>query len=619
MGETVKVLNEPAVGTDNTLVSPDRIPRASPRDRLRSILTSVAAFGVVALFAVAAMLVAQRVVDRDIENRVRLQSEAVVASILTGVELVDVRLVALDGLFRSSDLVTAEEYADFVAELEVTAGMGGMAYLPIVDAAGLATFEKGAAEMFPGYEVFEVDEGGNRVAVKNREVYFPVQFFEPADAFGRPLGLDAGSPPGRLPYLVKASAVDQTVATPLLPLATTGQEGFLLYRSTVDTDGTINAVVAAPVVLDDLIADRVPDGFTRIVEWTVRDVTEHVSGSAASTSLDPHIPILTPTGNGLVHTDVVRVFDRVWQFDLAPTAGSPALVNQSDPLWILLAGLIMAILVGVSVYAYTRRRDAVTEMTALKELLVAKDEFLATVSHELRTPLTGVLGFAELLRDQGAEYSADERAELAATIAEEASDVAGIIDDLLVIGRAEHGTLTVVAVPVDLCAQAAQVLETLELTDRICVETATPNTAAVADPGRVRQIIRNLVANAVAYGGPNIRIMIEPIGEQLAIEVIDDGDGVPPEHVEKIFDPYHRAHTNTGTPGSMGLGLTVSRTLAQRMGGALTHRRNGDNTIFRLTVPAAASRNTDEDPATADELGTARYVPAVGSVLGNRR
>lgn len=570
-------------------------PYSRPSSKLgrRSILTSIVAFGIVALVTAAATLLMQRSVDREVENRLIMQAETLVASILAGVEIVDLRLVAVEGLFRASEVVTADEYADFVDELERSAGLGGLAYMPIVDGGDLAAFEDGVAETIPGYEVFEIDKDGNRVAVAARDTYFPVQFFEPSDAIGRPLGLDAASPPGRLPFLVKAAASEHTVATPLLPLAMTEQEGFLLFRSISDAQGTIKALVAAPVVLSDLTADRVPDGLAKILDWTIRDVTEQTPGSTASGSLDPHVPLLSPIGEGLIHTDVFAVADRFWQVDVNATAGSQMLRERLRTHWILLAGLIAALLTGLAVYGYSSKRETITEMTFLKGVLEAKGRFLATVSHELRTPLTGVLGFAELLRDQGSELSADERAELVATIAEEAFDLSEIIDDILAMERAEQGTLTVLAVPVNVRGQTVRVLGALNLVDRIPVETAQPPVMAVADPGRVRQIIRNLISNAVAYGGPNVQITIEPVGEWLAFDVIDDGAGIPAEHVERIFDPYHRVHTNGSTTGSMGLGLSVSRTLAQHMGGDITYRRTGGKTHFQLTLPAETPRTTN--------------------------
>lgn len=552
---------------------------------------------VVAVLSLVATVVTQRLVERQIEARLALNGEALVASIQEGVEDVEHYLAALGGLFQASQDVTADEYRRFTSNMGLQAGMAGIAYMPILHGADLGAFEERMAARVPGYRVFEIDAEGNRVPVQSRNVYFPIQYFEPSDALGRPQGLDAGSPPGRLPYLMEAYTTGQTVATPLVPLATTGQEAFIVYKPVVGMSGRVEALVASPVVLADLMSDWVPGGLADVLEWTVRDITDQVPNLTGSDSPDLHLQLLPPLREGMVHTDTIQVASRIWQIDATPAAGSPLLADRYEARWILLAGLAIAMMAAAAVYAFSHRSEAMRQVEALTEVLDAKDQFIASVSHELRTPLTGVLGFAEVLRDQAARLSPDERAEMAAAIADEASDLAAIIDDLLVMGRAEHGTLTVVAVPVDLRAQATQVLEALNLAGEIPVEATRPDARAVADPGRVRQIIRNLVTNAVAYGGPNIRVVIEPVGGMLAVKVIDDGAGIPPEHSEKIFQPYYHSHATAGRPDSIGLGLSVSRMLAQRMGGDLSHRLVDGETIFQLTLPVTAPQRDDPNPA----------------------
>ena len=563
---------------------------------------AIVVFGVVAVLSVVATVVTQRLVDRQIEARLALNGEALVASIQEGMQDVGHYLAALGGLFQASQEVTADEYRRFTSNMKLQAGMAGIAYMPVVDAADLGAFEEQMAAKIPGYEVFEIDAEGNRVPVQHRDMYFPIQYFEPSDALGRPLGLDAGSPPGRLPYLMEALTSGRTVATPLVPLAITGEEAFIVYRPVIGASGTVEALVGSPVLLADLMSDWVPSGLASVLEWTVRDITDQVPNLAGSASPDLHLQLLPPVGKGMVHTDTIRVASRIWQVDTTPAAGSRLLADRYQTHWILFAGLAIGLMAAAAVYAFSHRSEAMRQVEALTEVLDAKDQFIASVSHELRTPLTGVLGFAEVLRDQAARLSPDERDEMVAAIADEASDLARIIDDLLVMGRAEHGTLTVVAVPVDLRAQAAQVLEGLNLAAEIPIEVTLPDARAVADPGRVRQIIRNLVTNAVVYGGPNIRVVIEPVGETLVVKVIDDGAGIPPEHSEKIFQPYYRSHTTAGRPGSIGLGLSVSRMLAQRMGGDLSHRLADGETIFQLTLPAKAPRS--DSPGLTDVTDT---------------
>ncbi len=571
--------------------------------RLGTWHSTILVFLGVVVLSIVATVIAQRLLARSAEARLALQSEALVASLEHGAGDVEVRLAALGALFGASEEVTGDEYGRFVADTGLVGGMGGMAYMPIVDEAGLEVFEELMALEVPGYQVFEIDGEGNRVPVGSRDLYFPIQYFEPSDALDRPLGLEAGSPPGRLPYLMEAVISGRTIATPTVQLATTGQDGFVVFAPIADSSGTVVGVVASPIVLADLVADQVPDGLATILDWTIRDVTEDAQGFAPRA--DIHFQILPSVGEGMVHSDTIQVFSRVWQIDVQPSANSPLQGERYNAHWILLVGLITGLSAGFAVYQSSRRDDTVREMKKLTEVLDAKDQFVATVSHELRTPLTSVLGFADILRDQAMGLSQDERTELATAIATEASDLSFMIEDLLTMTRADHGTLSMVALPTDLEAQTSQVLEALSQTG-IPIETTRPAVTAVADSSRVRQIVRNLVTNAVAYGGPSIRVRIGAAAEMTAVEVIDNGAGVPPEDADEIFQPYYRAHPTEGMPSSVGLGLTVSQALARLMGGNLSYRRIDGETIFHLALPAVPRATNGWDPTTATHSEPAR-------------
>lgn len=236
----------------------------------------------------------------------------------------------------------------------------------------------------------------------------------------------------------------------------------------------------------------------------------------------------------------------------------------------------------------TRERQQEAE-AQLRELLRSKDEFLATVAHELRTPLTAVVGFAQVLRDGGSGLSPSERADMFRMIAEEGIDLTNIVDDLLVMAKAEAGTLTVTRVHVDLRAQAAQVLEGLGHEAVGNIEFTGSSTHTAGDPARVRQIFRNLVSNALRYGGERIRVSVSSDDSTAQVIVADNGAGVPAKDQETIFEPYQRAHNAPGLTASMGLGLTISRQLARLMDGDLTYRREAGESIFALTLPRASS------------------------------
>ncbi len=223
----------------------------------------------------------------------------------------------------------------------------------------------------------------------------------------------------------------------------------------------------------------------------------------------------------------------------------------------------------------------------LEELIASKDQFVASISHEVRTPLTSVLGFANVLHDGYQNMSDADRLEMLELITREAQEVAWIIDDLLVFARSDIGTLAVSAVETPLDEQIRAVLagQNAELNERVVFDRA--ETAAIADPGRVRQVLRNLITNAFKYGGPTIRVEVSVAGTAAVVSVVDDGDGIEEELRERVFDAYFRAHDPGGQPGSMGLGLNVSLKLARLMGGDLTYTHDGRHSTFSLLLPLA--------------------------------
>ncbi len=221
----------------------------------------------------------------------------------------------------------------------------------------------------------------------------------------------------------------------------------------------------------------------------------------------------------------------------------------------------------------------------LRELVQSKDDFIATISHELRTPLTSVLGFATVLRDADGALSVAERAEMVRLIAEQAAELATIVEDLLVAARSRVDRLAVHRVDVDLAAELDTVLETTPQVAGLRIGVRAQPVRAAADPVRVRQILRNLLTNAARYGGGEISVSVDLRGDTASVQVRDDGAGVPEGDREAIFERYHSSRSVL-QPGSVGLGLTVSRELARLMGGEVTYRRDDGQSCFELTLPA---------------------------------
>ncbi len=291
------------------------------------------------------------------------------------------------------------------------------------------------------------------------------------------------------------------------------------------------------------------------------------------------------TREGLIES-LVSVFDgkrdAEWQIK---ATGSDGLVRSLHLRWHVpvregrpdFANLLMT-LTDVSRLRRTEER--------LARLVEAKDRFVASVAHELRTPLTAVVGFARTLSEESASLTAKDADELHGLIASHAQEMAHIIEDLLVTGRSDVSEVRVHLEAVDLAAVAGEALFGVP---GVHLEIDTPDgqVLAMADPVRVRQIVRNLITNAVRYGGTQVGLAVRRLDGMAVVEVSDDGRELPPEEAERIFEPYERASTEPSRPGSMGLGLTVSRSLARLLGGQLMLVRVGNRNVFRVTLPMA--------------------------------
>lgn len=231
--------------------------------------------------------------------------------------------------------------------------------------------------------------------------------------------------------------------------------------------------------------------------------------------------------------------------------------------------------------------DHRNEERRMLEMMESKNSFLASVSHEIRTPLTAIVGFAQLLGDEEAGLQDDDRRLMVASIAQQAQEVSNLVEDLLVVARNELAEVEVADVHVDLVDQLRRTLEAGgSFTTEVEISSHGDIPEVRGDPARIRQILRNLLTNAERYGGPEVRVRISADEETVVVAVTDNGPGIPVGQWDNIFEPYQRAHESGNQPESVGIGLAISRQLAERMGGNLDYRYESKLSIFSLTLRA---------------------------------
>ena len=238
---------------------------------------------------------------------------------------------------------------------------------------------------------------------------------------------------------------------------------------------------------------------------------------------------------------------------------------------------------------------ALRDLTEERGIEKLKSEFVATVSHELRTPLAAVYGAAMTLRRRDVELGDDGRARLLAVIASESDRLARIIEQVLAASRLDSGTFALTVEHCDPRGLALEVVEAarISLPDDIAVGIAARDDLppVAADPDMLRQVLANLVENAVKYSphGGRVHVSLEPQEGRVLFAVRDEGLGIPLREQERIFEKFFRLDPNLARGvGGTGLGLYISRELVRRMGGRIwVASREGEGSTFFFELPIA--------------------------------
>jgi PAS domain S-box-containing protein len=256
----------------------------------------------------------------------------------------------------------------------------------------------------------------------------------------------------------------------------------------------------------------------------------------------------------------------------------------------------------------------------------AKSDFLSSMSHELRTPLNAILGFAQLLQRDKKEPLSERHRQRADQILRGGEHLLRLIDDILDLSRIESGYVSLSIEPVDVMDGLQAVRTTLEpiaARQGIHIEVdASPTHRPVVSADRTKfvQILMNLGSNAIKYNRPAGRvsfIVSSPRQGQVRITVEDTGIGIPAEKQDKLFQPFQRAGQETGPIEGTGIGLVITKRLAQLMNGDVGfHSVAGEGSTFWVDMPLR--RHTDEEatstlPAAHD--GAASSLTSAGLIL----
>jgi two-component system phosphate regulon sensor histidine kinase PhoR len=260
-----------------------------------------------------------------------------------------------------------------------------------------------------------------------------------------------------------------------------------------------------------------------------------------------------------------------------------------EEVWLSLTEAVMRDPAG----AVAGRIFAFRDISAERVVEQMKSDFVSMVSHELRTPLTSIYGFAETLMREDVLFGEEQRATFLGYIASESERLTHIVNLLLNVARLDTGDLTVQLTPLDVRGVVAEAVAAAEqgprtAGHRFVVDLPEGPLEAQADHEKLRQILVNLLENAVKYspGGGKVTIAARRRNDVVEVSVSDEGVGISEEDQRRVFTKFYRGDGEVQSPGGTGLGLFIAQGLVSAMGGRIwVDSREGEGSTFSFDLP----------------------------------
>ncbi|PTL60331.1 CHASE domain-containing protein [Paraconexibacter algicola] len=533
--------------------------------------------------------------DRD-EERFRSEIERIDAAIedrmATYVQVVRGGL----GLFEASEKVSRTEWLRFVELLELDRnypGFKSLSYAPLVRRADLPDFlaRVRAEPLPPGvpptnalrtYEL--VAPAGSR---GGGDLHSPLLYTAPFVRNIGALGADMIREPGRRAVMLDALRSGQARITRRVNLRGTDPDtaGFIAFvglRKDGRDLGWLTAAFTANEFLRGLLG-RAPSP----LDFELTDGQGALLASTAGvTRTGAPRALPDETDDTFRGTSALRMPGRIWQGRYVAGADFASTSTTVVPLAILLGGtLVTGLLALIALAAGSSRRQAATLAEQAIVLERARDEaqaadrakatFLATMSHEIRTPMNAVVGMSSMLLRAPLSEEQHERARV---IRSSGEHLLGLINEILDVSKLEAGRIELEAGPLEVRGLIVGTVDLIRAdaeARRVSVEVdIAPGTPpwVHGDDGRLRQVLLNLLANAVRHSPEAGRVRVGvgatpvPDGWELDLTVADTGPGIDPADRDRIFEPFEQG---TGRVGGTGLGLSIASRLVEAMGGRI--------------------------------------------------
>jgi len=595
-------------------------PVQSDKRLLRWISRPVLAVVVVGLLITVALTVGAKA-EHDLHaiEKFRTLSSDRIRMVQLSFETQIEHLHSIKSFYAASKFVDSDEFQKFTKNFLTSRSVHSVMWVPSVPVYQRAEFEKTI-----GRSLFACQPDGAVRPVGERKRYYPVSYAQPAE-FSSLIGHDLGTDAYCLSAMRVARDSGKIQITGVVPARTgdTTQHVIMaiapVYRNgqPAETIEQRNANLHGFLISKLYVGETMEQGLARLrgggVDLLLYDAPRRVDNRLMYAHLSPSRKqcgdeLVCLEDANYVYEERFAVASRQWTMICYQAPSLAAEWNPLKPLIILPIGFCFTLLAAVLTASFTDRHRKVHELVTqrTRELAEAnrqaraaskaKTEFLANMSHEIRTPMTAILGFADLLTEPGLPVK--EHSSHVETIKRNGDHLLTIINDILDLSKIEAGKLQIERIKVDLCQIVNEVVSLMRVRAGgkgidLSVDFAFPIPRTIkTDAMRVRQILMNLVGNAIKFteqGGVKLRVRVGQADDHNAtvvVDVIDTGVGIPSDKLANLFSAFEQAdYSTTRQYGGSGLGLTISRRLAQMLGGDIEVKSEvGSGSTFTLSM-----------------------------------
>ncbi len=521
---------------------------------------------------------------------------------------------AIRSVYDASDSVERDEFrratAHWVATMQ---GILAIGWEERLRSDRLAEFEaEQRAEGLVSYQAYDLP---GHTRPKGPDI-LAVRFVEPLQGHEHLLGFNALSRDVSRVAYQRAVRENAPVVTPgfLLTEDTAQQLGVVIYRAVYRTPPQGGPILESTSMGTIFLALHMDDAMAAIV----KDMPGYMGACLVDVSTMPPIYLSGDTsckkGEGpqaRFSTTVPLPFAgrtwalRLWSVNPVPLPGgvyTSWLFAVGGVAFAATLGALLLVITGATEHMAAAVDEAREQRAAAERANQAKSEFLSRMSHELRTPLNAILGFAQVMSIDSLNPLNHTQQNRIDQVQQAGWHLLDMIDDVLDLSRIDSGTLSLraerLALPVVLEASSSLVVAMAQRQQvRLEIDAKLPPGWGVqADETRLRQVLTNLLTNAVKYNQPggSVRVKAALLANDspqpmVQLDVTDTGLGMNPEQLSQLFQPFNRLGRERLSPDGTGIGLVISRHLVQLMGGGLeVVSEEGVGSTFTMTLPAAA-------------------------------